>query len=223
MRIAVFLLVLANLLFFAWSRGDLGSGEPDPLRVGELLRADQIRLVSNDRPPAPVQETPALPAGDASQEICVVLNDLSPANANTLQHLFTEELPTFRLSRTDPSGGTGYYWVHIPPFKTRRAAESKVAELKDLGVQDYFILSDGSDSFAISLGLFSTQAAAESSLAALRGKGVRSARLGERPRRMAASRVEILGPKALAEEMRRLIDRVLPQAALDVCAPSAGS
>ena len=51
MRTLVFLLVLANLLFFAWTRGALGLGEADAPRPGEPLRADQIRLVSNDRPP----------------------------------------------------------------------------------------------------------------------------------------------------------------------------
>jgi hypothetical protein len=224
MRIVIFLLVLANLLFFVWSRGYLGSGEADALRAGEPLRADQIRLVANDRPPAaspaPPQEA-ALPAAAAPREICAVLNGIAQANADVLERLFAEELPTFRLTRTDTPGSTGY-WVHIPPFRTRREAENKVAELRNLGVQEYFILSDGGDSFAISLGLFSTQAAAESTLAALRGKGVRSARLGERPRRLTTSRIEFLGPEAQAGEMRRLIGQVLPQAAPDDCAPGAG-
>ncbi|MDR2451502.1 MAG: SPOR domain-containing protein [Candidatus Accumulibacter sp.] len=220
MRIAVFLLVLANLLFFTWSRGHLGSGESNPLRAGEPLRADRIRLVSNDRPPASVREVSALSAEETRREVCAVLSDISQAHADALERLFTEELPTFRRTRTDTPGSIGY-WVHIPPFKTRREAESKVAELRNLGVTDYFILSEGGDSFAISLGLFSTRAAAESSLATLRGKGVRSARLGERPRRLAASRIEFLGPEARAGEMRRLIGQVLPQTVPGDCAPGA--
>ena len=52
MRIFVFLLFLANLLFFAWTRGYFGVTEnADAFRVSQQLRADQVRIVSNDVPP----------------------------------------------------------------------------------------------------------------------------------------------------------------------------
>jgi hypothetical protein len=231
MRIAIFLLVLVNLLFFAWSRGEPGSGEPGALRAGEPLRADQIRLVSNDRPPGlrpvPVPAAPSEPSREAPspaeppREVCAVLDDLPQADADVLERLFAEELPVFRLSRTDTPGSFSY-WVYIPPFKTRREAESKVAELRNLGVKEYFILPEGNDAFAISLGLFSTRAAAESTLTALRGRGVRSARLTERPRRPSASRIEFAGPEAQVGEMRRLIGQALPKAAPGDCVRNTG-
>lgn len=142
------------------------------------------------------------------------------AEADALERLFAEKLPGFRLSRTVMPGNSSY-WVHIPPFKTRREAENKVAELKKLGVKDYFVMQEGgADSFAISLGLFSTQEAAESSLAALKEKGVRSARLVERPRKSALARIEFQGPEAQAGEMRQTLGQVLPQAEPGACGRS---
>jgi hypothetical protein len=232
MRLLIFALVLLNLLFFVWSRGDPGAGDPGALRAGEPLRADRIRLVSNDRPPElrpvppaapsePSREAPPSPApAEPPREVCAVLDDLPQADADALERLFAEELPVFRLARTDTPGSFNY-WVHIPPLKTRREAESKVAELRNLGVKEYFILQESSDAFAISLALFSTRAAAESTLAVLRGKGVRSARMTERPRRPAASRIEFKGPETQAGEMRRLIGRALPQAMPGDCIRSA--
>ena len=223
MRTVVFLLVLANLLFFAWTRGVLGTGDPDALRAGEPLRADQIRLVSNDQPPAEnrarVEEAPP-PAEPPQENVCVALSDVPQAEADALERLFAEKLPGFRLSRTVMPGNSSY-WVHIPPFKTRREAENKVAELKKLGVKDYFVMQEGgADSFAISLGLFSTEEAAESSLAALKEKGVRSARLVERPRKSALARIEFQGPEAQAVEVRQALGQVLPQAEPGACGRS---
>ncbi|MDR0578201.1 MAG: hypothetical protein LBI87_11900 [Candidatus Accumulibacter sp.] len=224
MRLFFFLLVLANLLFFAWTRGYLGIGESDAPRAGEPLRAEQIRIVSNDQPPeekraraeaAPSGESP--PSPPASQtpsppdEACLALGDVPQTDADAIERLFAEKLPAFRLTRAAMPGNPGY-WVLMSPFKTRREAENKVAELKKLGISEYFIMQEDADNFAISLGLFSTQAAAESSLAALRGKGARMARMVERPRRPGSARIEFRGPQAQVMEMRRILGQVMPQA-----------
>ena len=223
MRIAVFLLVLANLLFFAWTRAYLGSDESGESWADAELRTEQIRIVSKDRPPEKrVEVENALPAEPPREEICAVLSEVSPGDAEAIERLFAERLPAFRLSRTDRVGNTAY-WVHIPPFRTRPEAESKVAELKRLGVKEYFILQDGADGFAISLGLFSTPGAAESALAALREKGVRSARLIARPHKSNPSQIEFLGPRTQAGEMRQIIGEAWPQAKLDACGRTAAA
>ncbi|MDR3298968.1 MAG: SPOR domain-containing protein [Candidatus Accumulibacter sp.] len=247
MRVFVFLLVFANLLFFAWARGYLSSGEPDALRAGDQLRADQICVVSNEQPPekkeqrdkntalptvspppvkpsAPAVETPASADEPPPRaDVCIALSDVAPTEADFIERLFAEKLPAFRLSRVTAPGNVSH-WVHISALKTRRDAEAKVAELRKLGVTEYFIMQEeGADSFAVSLGLFSTRAAAESALAALKGKGVRSAQLIERPRRPGLSQIEILGPEAQVGEMRQSLDRILPQAKPGACAQNAAA
>jgi cell division septation protein DedD len=232
MRVLVFLLVLANLLFLVWSRGQLGSGEPDALRATNQLRAEQIRIVSNDQPPAewrgreksaatsaesptPTSSPPEPPPAASPREVCAVLAEVPQPEADELERRFAGELPAFKVTRAP---APEVLWaVYIPALKTRRDAEGKVGELKRLGVTEYFIMQDG-DGFSISLGLFSTQGAAESALGALKGKGVRSARLTTRPRKTSLSRMEFLGPEPQAGEMRRLIGEALPAARLAACA-----
>jgi len=71
------------------------------------------------------------------------------------------------------------------PQGGRQGAQKKAAELKALGVDDYFILQDeGQLRFALSLGVFKTQAAAASRLAALRAKGVKTGQVGPRDTRV---------------------------------------
>jgi hypothetical protein len=231
MRILVFLLVLANLFFFVWTRGDFGSGEPDALRAADQLRAEQIRVVSNDLPPAvppaPSVEPPAPPAESpvppeprptavSSREVCATLAEVPQAEADELERRFADELPAFMVARTP---APEILWaVYIPPLKTRREAESKIGELKKLGITEYFIMQEGGDGFLISLGLYSTQGAAESALGALKVQGVRSARVTARPRKTSLSRMEFSGVEAQAGEMRRLIGEVLPAARVNACA-----
>src|SRR6185295_5422808 len=73
------------------------------------------------------------------------------------------------------------WWVFIPPLTNRQGALRKAAELKQLGVEDYFIVQEeGALRWALSLGVFRTEEAAQARLAALRAQGVRTARVGAR-------------------------------------------
>lgn len=237
MRAFVFLLAFANLLFFAWTHGYLEAGDSDASRAAGQLRAEQIRIVSNDQAPeekrargeanptpteaplSPVTPT-SLPVVTPREEICFTLSDVSPGEADSLERLFAEKLPAFKLLRTAMPGNSSY-WVHIPSFKTRREAETRVEYLKRSGIREYFIMQEGNDNFAISLGLFSTPGAADSTLAALKEKGVYAATISERPRKSTLSRIELLGPESRAGEMRQLLGQALPQAKPVVCARSA--
>ena len=73
------------------------------------------------------------------------------------------------------------YWVYIPPLKKRANVEKKIAQLKERGVKDYFVIQEkGKWLNAISLGVFKSKDAAEKYIAMLRTKDVRTAKLGER-------------------------------------------
>jgi SPOR domain len=73
------------------------------------------------------------------------------------------------------------YWVYIPPLKKRADLHRKVAQLKERGVRDYFVVQEkGKWLNAISLGVFRTKDSAEKYIGVLRSKDVHSARLGER-------------------------------------------
>ena len=59
MRVLVFLLVLANLLFFVFARGYLGGGDnPDGERLHQQLQPERIVIVSKGEPAAEAGEKP---------------------------------------------------------------------------------------------------------------------------------------------------------------------
>ena len=79
------------------------------------------------------------------------------------------------------TGEAAGWWVFIAPQANRSAALKKAAELKALGVEDYFIVQEeGANRWALSLGVFRTEESALARLAALRRQGVRSAQVGAR-------------------------------------------
>jgi hypothetical protein len=80
------------------------------------------------------------------------------------------------------------YWVFIPPLKNKAAINKKIAQLKDDGVSEYFIVQEtGAWQNAISLGVFKTQEAAQNFLNILRAKKIRSAKVGKRNSKLKVS------------------------------------
>jgi hypothetical protein len=111
MRIAVFLLVLANLLFFVWTRGYLGTpANPDARRAEQQLLADQVLVVSRGEPPgAGNTRQDAEKAGDRkSADSCQSWTDLASADADRVERLLSEKFAAFKVTRRSVSGE---YWL----------------------------------------------------------------------------------------------------------------
>lgn len=186
MRIIFFLLLLANLAFFAWAY--LGSGRvgDEPQLVEQQLNPDEIRLLSTEQiaklaaerakqaaeRPKPPPKTPVA--------ACLELGGFNPSDVPQVQKALDPLALGPRLSQRRAEE-IASYWVFIPPLRNRQAASLKAAELRKLGVEDFFVVQeDPKLRFAISLGVFKTEEAANSRLAELRKKGVRTARVGPR-------------------------------------------
>lgn len=224
MRILVFLLILINLLFFAWTQGYLGnSSNPDAYRLQNQLLADRVKVVSRDEPP----EVATLPrkSGKADETIsvdtCLQLSDASIAEIALIEGLLSEKFPGFKSERTAITGGSSY-WVNIPPLANKKELDAKVAELKKLNITEFFVVQEtGPNNRAISLGLYSTQAAARTRLEALANKGVKSARIVERIVKPASASIEIRGSEAQADALRQAIAEALPESKPAVCKTQA--
>ena len=220
MRALVFLLILANLMFLAWTQGYFDSGaNPDAVRVQQQLLADRIRIVARDEAQAAAikPEKPAKPAEKRAIEVCLQLNELSIADAERIESRLVEKLPAFKAQRTVVDGRVNY-WVFIPPFASKREADNKVAELKKLGVPEYFLVQEsGPKNWAISLGLFSSKDAAAARLETLRGMGVKSARIGERDGKPSTAVLAISGPDSQAENLRQILADVVPESKSTAC------
>ena len=180
---AFFLLLLAvNLAFFAWVKYYAPSDsarDSEPLR--RQIKPDSIRILAGAElaglpvlKPKPPVEAPA------AQAACIEWGGFAIAEGPRAEKALEPLALGARLSqrRSDETAG---WWVFIPPQANRAAALKKTAELKSLGIDDYFIIQDeGKMRWAVSLGVFSSEDAAKSRLEALRAKGVRSAQTGER-------------------------------------------
>ncbi|SDG52930.1 SPOR domain-containing protein [Propionivibrio dicarboxylicus] len=218
MRAAVFLLILANLMFFAWTQGLLGTGDnPDALRLSQQLLAERVTVVSRDEPPADAS-VKAVKAEKREPESCLLLGDLSAAELARVEALIHEKASALRVERSE-TASSGGFWVFIPPLPNKADAERKASELKRFKIQDFAIVQEPAAArFAISLGVFSSREAAESRLEELRTKGVRSAKVGERERSVSAA-LEVRGSEALLAAVRPLLAESGVPGAPTACRP----
>ncbi len=206
MKALFFLLLAANLALAAFVFSDaVPRGEsyrPEP------LRPEKIRVLSagaSPQAPAPILAAAAPPPAPAPAAACLEWGPFSagelPAATEAIGKLQLGE--RLQLRQLEDDSG---YWVYIPPLKSRQEAEKKVAELKNLGVTDYFLVQDnGRWKNAVSLGVFRTEEAARVQLAALQEKGVRSAQSGKREHLVKLSLFSVREPdEALSEKLVEL-------------------
>lgn len=169
MRLAFFVLLLANLVLYAWGQGYWGGSEEgrEPERLQRQLVPEKLRLLV-EAPPAPV-----------AASACKRLEWLSAGEADALA-VAVAALPDWALSR-QPRQEPPAHWVVMAELSSRALAEKKKGELRALGVNEGEIVEDAAlGPYAISLGVFRGQQTAEEHLRSLVKKGVRSARLAQR-------------------------------------------
>lgn len=103
------------------------------------------------------------------------------------------------------------YWVYIPPLKNKAAANRKTAQIKALGIKEYFIVQDTSAMrYAISLGVFKTRETAQNYLNELNAKGVRAVRVGERSSKLKTTVFRLNGVDAPTEAKLAITKKGFP-------------
>lgn len=234
-RASFFLLVLLNLVFFAWGQGYFGPRDEgrEPERLAKQITPEKVRLVDGEAPsptpspapspvavpePAPVAAVPAPAIAPAAAPalVCRRVDGLPAGDVESLQAKAAKVAGVQWVSL--PQAPQTLYWVNIPPLAGRPVADKKLAELKSLGVADYHLIETGKDALAISLGQFRNEDAAKTYLAAVQKKGVRSAQI--KPREVPTGKV-ILEARGTAEVIKALT-AALGDAATLVDCPAGG-
>lgn len=181
MRLIFALLLLANLAFFAWwywlERPAAPPVAADPgvpvLRLYGELDQDQ-RAALTGRQPA-VEGGPAEAAGLPPAEDAPGIQEVLKAETRPAAQAVCASLGPFHAPEQAASAATrmrrlGYaprlrstggqlrsgYWVYLPPYPSRDAAERVAGQLRARGVEDLYIVGGAENRNAISLGLFST-------------------------------------------------------------------
>jgi hypothetical protein len=172
-RILFFALLLGNvgLLGYAW----LGThpASPDAELLNQQINADKVRII----PPKPIVVPTAKTA-------CLEWGPFGTGELKVARAALDAVQPEVSVSQRDVQTVVGF-WVYIPPLDTRAEVDRKIAELRKLGVEEYYAVeSQGPMRNAISLGIFKTEEAANAYLERLREKGVRSAHAGSREHRV---------------------------------------
>ena len=175
MRTVFLLLVLANLVFFAYAHVTREGNSADSTSQLQIT-PEKLKLMKAVAGPVVEQPKPSsTKTASAAPSACVewgVFAGPDVTRADTA--LARLELPQERIERSVTDAGG--WWVYIPPLRTKADADRKTGELKALGIADFFAVQDaGQWRNAVSLGIFRTEDAAKTFLAKLRERGVRSA------------------------------------------------
>ena len=231
MRVFFLLLVAVNLGLFAWSKYYAtpdSAADTEPAR--RQINPESIRLLSGPElaglpalKPRPAAEgapgvlVDATARGPAAGGSCVEWGGFSVAEAPRAEQLLEPLALGARLSQRRSEEKAGW-WVFIPPQGNRAAAMKKTAELKALGVDDYFVIQDeGNMRWAVSLGVFSSEDAAKNRMEALRARGVRSAQTGERDTQVTKIRFQVRGADAALQGKLKGFAQGLPGTEIRDC------
>jgi hypothetical protein len=208
LRIAFWSLLFLNVALFAFAQGLLGTGksnEHEPARLKRQFNTAKMTLLTRDQaeaaakaaaPPAggeaagaPAASAPASPvaaqpaaAAPAPAFACTEVGPLTTTDARRFEARLAALNLGDRQSREAVQAQDVTSWlVHIPSQGSKEAADRKAAELRDLGVTNFFIMQGDSPlKYAISLGVFKTESGAEALLAQLGKQGVHTARIAPR-------------------------------------------
>jgi hypothetical protein len=188
-------LLIANgaLLALQFNSNGMLNDQREPNRLANQLNADKIKLLTakqaNAVTPAPAtpatppaEPAPAAPPAVKKVELvaCTEIGNFLPPEAKRFeQQLITLALGDRQSRRNIQEIAS--HMVYIPPQGDKEGADRKVAELRQLGISNFFVIQDNSSlRWGISLGIFKTETAAKNHLANLARQGVHNARIGAR-------------------------------------------
>jgi hypothetical protein len=179
MRLIVVLLVVANLVLFAYARLDRAaqsegarlSMQVEPARIKPMTAQEVAAL-------APAKAAQATPAPAAS--VCADWGPFAEADRERAE-LDLAPLALGRLLSTKPvAGDASTYWVNLGAMPTRAAAERRAAELRAQAISDLSVVDYPRGQFTVSLGVFRTEASASARAATLVARGVVGAQVEPR-------------------------------------------
>jgi len=218
MRTIFLLLVAANLGLLAWSRlGPPLESAPGDESLRRQMAPEKIRVLGpKDLAGLPAPPKPR-PVVESTPKACLEWGGFAVAEAPRGEDALKGFALGDRLGQTRTEETAGW-WVYIPPLGSRAAAQKKAAELKNLGIGEFFIVpEEGKLQWAISLGVFSSEESAKKQLDALKAKGVKSAQTGERETRVTKVWFQVRNPELPLQGKLRDLAQAFPGTELRDC------
>lgn len=181
------ILLLANAGLFAYRQGYFDTLLPsgrEPARMSNQLNADKVKLI----PAAEAARIVALSeAKKSTASACTEIGNFRAEEARRFEARLAALSLEDRLRQRSIQEAQNYM-VFIPPQGGKKGTDQRVEELRQLGIEDFYVIQDDSNMRgAISLGVFKAEEGARTVLAELVRRGVRTARIG--PHSVAATLV----------------------------------
>ncbi|MFJ3057835.1 hypothetical protein [Herbaspirillum sp. NPDC087042] len=234
LKLFFWLLLVGNVILFGLPRGYFGASATErrePQRLAEQLHpellsvlpanseklASQLRAQPAAASPAVANAAPASAAPTAAPApapvaavapSCTEVGNFSVADARR----FSEQVASLNLGDKlvqKLTQDVTSHMVYIPPQDGREGADRRVAELRRLGIGDFYVIPDSFPNPAlrsgVSLGIFRTEDAAKAYVSQLISRGVRSARIIAR--RSGAGK-QVFQLHDLSPEARSALDQI---------------
>ena len=229
-------LLAANALLFAYGRGLLGSMDAEvrePARLRNQVAPDKLVLLTGEQAQtlaaaakaeepktaaaAPAEAEPPAPATPVFA--CLETEAFAAGDARRFEtRLARLDLGARQTRLAIPFQEVTSHLVYLPPQGGKEGADRRVAELRERGVTNFFIMQGDSPlRWAVSLGVFKTEAGARTLAAELAKQGVQGVRIllrGPQTNRFAYRFRDIDAPTRT-----RIVEagRGFPAAVLHVC------
>jgi len=172
LRATVALLVVANLLFFAWTRGWIGTppshGEREPERLQQQVRPELVKLYAGPK---------ASSAAAANALVCLEAGPFSEADAGVAEAaLLAAGVPANAYARRQVEQPP-VFLVYMGRFADAPAQRAKEDELRRLKLAFDEVRTPPELAPGLALSRHDSRESADTALIALAQRGVRSARV----------------------------------------------
>ena len=222
MKLAFLLLVLVNLMLFAWQQGVFGrygEGGREPARVARQIEPERIRVLTESEVQMlreRAKQSSAAPDLNVAQG-CLEFGDFGAGEALRAEKALAALAPAMKISPRAVEA-PGWYMVYLPPFKTLTEAERRAEELRKLGVKDLLVMNEASAmKFGISLGSFRDPGAAKAHLGALEKMGIKGVRIADRPSTITLTRFQLRDLDAAAAQQLGSLRGEFPAQTVRAC------
>jgi len=177
LRLFVVALLVANLVFYAWTQGWLddvvgvrASGDREPERMARQVRPELVRVLPPQSAASAVAKAMCLEAGPFAA------NEIGGADAALQSALPTDQRGSVATVKLDKPG---QWIVYMGKYPNREALQKKIDELKRRNVKYDEVRNPPSLDGGLSLGRFDDRAGAERALAQFGQQGIHTARVVE--------------------------------------------
>ena len=156
-------------------------------------------------PDVPVSVHPEKIALVPAQENCLLWGDFYGEQIRYAEIMLSDLFPGL-IYDTEESGQATMYWLHIPRYPNKEAANRAINKLRNHGIVSFRVKDDLQWQNAVSLGMFYDQQDALKQLRDIEKKGVSNAKIQDR--NVMLKKIVIHNPARMVEEqMQKLAEQ----------------